>query len=208
MPKTCPSSLDNNDNDVDVDDDVFAALTMFVDIEERRRIARVSPMFPAGSFFGNISTKIFPTDFFTRNISTKILLHTLTVSLFLQEYFFSFRIFFTRNFYRQVFFSQELFFFSAKIFSLWIFSAMICRLQEMSLNFTRSLTFCRHGREYFSSHNEKGQNDRSAIWSGRELQAIPVLVQQARRQAGARIRSVFGAGGDNFCFWGNDNFWA
>ena len=197
MPKICPSSLDNDDDDVDgdVDDDndVFAALTMFVDIEERRRRARVSPIFPAGSFFGNISTKIFPTDFFTRNISTKVLLHTLTVSLFLQEYFFSSRIFFTRNFYRQGIFLPGIVFFSAKIFSLWIFSAMICRLQEMSLNFTRSLTFCRHGREYFSSHNEKGQNDRSAIWSGRELQAIPVLVQQARRQAGARIRSVFGA---------------
>lgn len=107
--------------------------------------------------------------------------------------------FFTRNFYRQGIFLPGIFF-SAKIFSLWIFSAMICRLQEMSLNFTRSLTFCRHGREYFSSHNEKGQNDRSAIWSGRELQAIPVLVQQARRQAGARIRSVLGAEGDNFCF--------
>ena len=197
MPKTCPSSLDNDDDDVDgdVDDDndVFAALTMFVDIEERRRRARVSPMFPAGSFFGNISTKIFPKDF-SPGIFPPRSFYTLSLS----PYFFR-NISFPSGFFSQgiftgrLFFSHELFF-SAKIFSLWIFSAMICRLQEMSLNFTRSLTFCRHGREYFSSHNEKGQNDRSAIWSGRELQAIPVLVQQARRQAGARIRSVFGAG--------------
>ena len=118
MPKTCPSSLDNDDDDVDgdVDDDndVFAALTMFVDIEERRRRARVSPMFPAGSFFGNISTKIFPTDFFTRNISTKILLHTLTISLFLQKYFFSPRIFFHKEFLPVGYFSPRNCFFLPK----------------------------------------------------------------------------------------------
>ena len=205
MPKTCPSCLDNDDDDdvdgdVDEDNDVFAALTMFVDIEERRRSARVSPMFPAGSFFRNISTKILSHRFFHQEYFHQdpfTYSHCLPISsgifLFLQD-------FFHKEFLPAGYFSPRNCFFSSKIFSLWIFFAMICRLQEMSLNFTRSLTFCRHGREYFSSHNEKGQNDRSAIWSGRELQAIPVLVQQARRQAGARIRSVFGAGGDNFCF--------
>ena len=142
MPKTCPSSLDNDDDDVDgdVDDDndVFAALTMFVDIEERRRRARVSPMFPAGSFFGNISTKIFPTDFFTRNISTKILLHTLTVSLFLQEYFFSPRIFFTRNFYRQGIFLPGIVFFLPKsspsgFFLQWSVASRKCHWTSLAL---------------------------------------------------------------------------
>ena len=124
MPKTCPSCLDNDDDDDvdgDVDEDNDNALTMFVDIEERRRRARVSPMFPAGSFFGNISTKIFPTDFFTRNISTKVLLHTLAVSLFLQEYFFSSRIFFTRNFYRQVIFLPWIVFFCQNLLPLDFF---------------------------------------------------------------------------------------
>ena len=138
MPKTCPSSLDNNDNDVDVDDDVFAALTMFVDIEERRRIARVSPMFPAGSFFGNISTKIFPTDFFTRNISTKILLHTLTVSLFLQEYFFP-QDFFHKEFLPAGYFSpRNCFFFLPKsspsgFFLQWSVASRKCHWTSLAL---------------------------------------------------------------------------
>ena len=110
---------------------------MFVDIEERRRIARVSPMFPAGSFFGNISTKIFPTDFFTRNISTKILLHTLTVSLFLQEYFF-FPGFFSQGIFTgRVFFSQEFFFLPKSspsgFFLQWSVASRKCHWTSLAL---------------------------------------------------------------------------